>query len=981
MQGGHGPTNEGDEGGVLLLEPALRRRTEVIELRHTDDEVGRLIEERVAAFDRAGAAILVHAPDGSILQMNFRSREVLGVDWPQDGLGLPGGWTVVDDRGEDLPYDLLPRRQALASGTAVHGVPLGIRGPAGDIRWMLGSAVPVATDEGEVVAVVTSLVDRTGQVLHDPHLDGRGVADRREQAILACDRDGQVTYLNAHAEQLYGCTSAEAQGREVAEVVTWAAPADQVRSLTIGGTELPAWSGDMWVRRQDGSCTPVHLSITPVELADGASTTLAIAVDVSERRAALDALIRESYHDELTGLANRRLFLETVAQQLGVRVGGEAPIAVVLIDLDDLRLVNDGFGHEVGDAVIAACAAALRDAAHATDAVARLDAGTFAVCCAHLTPYGDAASYVERLRSALAQPIEVHGTRIQVRTSAGIAMCVEGDSAAAVLERADLALSRAKQEGADRSWVYDEALRIRARRDLELEGHIRQVIERGEVTLGYQPIVRIDDGTVSSAEALLRLADDEGNPLSALEVVTVAERRGLIGDLGLLILETACRAAAGWQAEMPERSIGVSVNVSACQLEDPELPAKVREVLTRTGLEPSRLTLEMTESVLMGDSAWSAHQLGRLKMGGVRLSADDFGTGYSSLAYLKRFPLDVIKADLSFVAGLPDSPEDAAVVSAIVGVADAMGLEVVGEGVEHRHQATSLAGLGCRYGQGRLWSWAVPGDEFASTVGRIERVAARAARAGDVPGRRAEGAAAPDDLPALARGAHTAVVAGADTALRTLAHEVRSPLTVVLTGAQMLQEDHPELGPELDMVVRAGRRIDEVIAGLEDVAALDRGDLEIHGGPFDLLEVAQQVGLEVALARGAVVTVEPLLIGSALTDGDPHRIQQVLVNLVTNAVKYAGPTLPVVVLVGRRARWVEAQVIDQGPGIGQDQVGLVFRKYGRLDRTRSGTGLGLYLARGIARAHGGDVTYRARRDRSGSVFTLRLPAHRDEPSK
>ncbi len=422
-------------------------------------------------------------------------------------------------------------------------------------------------------------------------------------------------------------------------------------------------------------------------------------------------------------------------------------------------------------------------------------------------------------------------------------------------------------------------------------------------------------------------------------------------------MREACREAARWQREAPERFLTVAVNLSGCQLADVDLADHVARVLDETGLDPARLKLEMTETVLMEDSDRSAAQLARLKMLGVSLSADDFGTGYSSLAYLKRFPIDTVKADLSFVAGLPGSPEDAAVIGAIVGVAGALGLRVVAEGVEREEQRRALVELGCDHGQGWLWSQAVEDGGFLGRVAELDAVAAARDDASS------EAGVDEVDLPD----------GDVDTVVGILAHEVRSPLTVLEGYASELDGDPAVAGSVGPAIRRAVARIEAVVDRLDDLRALDAGRLRLDAEVLDLDAVVQEVIDDVSGALDVPLRVEALHVGAAMVVADRVRVGQVIENLVRNAARYTPAGHGILLIVSRRGRWVEVAVHDDGPGIPPDRVGLAFRKYGRPDPRTSGTGIGLYLARGIARAHGGDVAYRRRSHRPGSVFTLRLP--------
>ncbi|MCU1455884.1 MAG: diguanylate cyclase/phosphodiesterase with sensor(s) [Acidimicrobiales bacterium] len=394
-----------------------------------------------------------------------------------------------------------------------------------------------------------------------------------------------------------------------------------------------------------------------------------------------------------------------------------ATAVAMLIDVDDFTVVNHAYGHRAGDEVMRHAEHVLRLAVHADDLVVRFSADSFFVCCFHGLGRDRACGYADRLRAAMGQRRTLGDHDIHLRASAGVV--VEGAarvSSDELLQKADAALTRAKDAGKNTSWLYDDGLRQQLLRRLDLEALVRRTVLIGHVSLAYQPIVRLEDETIVGAEALLRVVGDDGEVVPAGELVEAAERTGSIVGLGLLVLQAACKEAARWGRALPGCPLTIAVNLSASQLAEEHLPDLVATVLRATKLEPSLLCLEITESVLMEDSARSIRDLARLKALGVRLSMDDFGTGYSSLAYLKRLPLEAMKIDRSFVAGLPDSPEDASIVAAIMGVARGIGLDVVAEGIEDQAQLAALRRLGCGYGQGHLWARAVPGDELLALV-------------------------------------------------------------------------------------------------------------------------------------------------------------------------------------------------------------------------------------------------------------------------
>lgn len=818
-------------------------------------------------------------------------------------------------------------------------------------RSVTGSATASAHSLGGSLAARRRLNDRDGLELRAHLVDAVG------EAVVAIGPDGRVVYVNPPAEELYACSAGDALGRPASDVLGWGLPDDVVARMVTCDHDAVTWTGDLTLRDGATAC----ITVAPVRIAGEVVAMVASAADTTERDLAQAALLHQSLHDEVTGLPNRRGLVARIDGALERHDFGASSIGIIRLDIHDLRTVSDSFGQMAASRVMETVSRSIAGAAHTGDVVARISGASFGILCPHVRRSSTATQLADRLRAVARQPVAVGANSVTLGASAGIASSTEGtEGAEELLQRANIALSHARELGRDESWMYDDEFRLQLLRQLELEALIRRAIALGEVTLGYQPIVRLHDQAIMGAEALLRMQDDQGEAISAFELVTVAERAGLIGDLGRLVLRTACREAARWQRQHPERFLSVSVNVSATQLNDARLPDDVEAVLKTTGLDAGRLNLEMTETVLMADSTWSIRQLARLKMSGVRLSADDFGTGYSSLAYLKRFPLDTIKADISFVAGLPDSPEDVAVVSAIAAMADALGLSVVAEGVENLRQLGELERLGCGYGQGYLWSRAVPGDELMELLDAAESETELVV---SQPGRGRTLALADEE--------------GVDVALRAFAHEVRNPLSVVTGWAAMLETDDPrsvDAPAAGGHIRRAGERIERLLVDLDDIVALEEGRVVLRASAVELWQLVGDLIEDLGPRLGVSVALDRSGASPVNVHVDVARIEQVIVNLVSNAAKFSPPAGEIEVLVGRHDGWAEVTVLDEGPGIPEADIALAFRKYGRLDRRQPGSGMGLYLARGIARAHGGEVIYQRRSAAGGARFDLRLPA-------
>jgi len=426
---------------------------------------------------------------------------------------------------------------------------------------------------------------------------------------------------------------------------------------------------------------------------------------------AADALVRPLsalvFHaapgfDALTGLPDRAAFAAALRAARGDRV------AVLFLDLDDFKLVNDGFGHEVGDRLLIQVAQRLRGAVREDDLVARLGGDEFTVLCAG-ADQAAATLAAGRLRAALGHPFDVAGQRRHVRVSIGIA--VSGDAPVETLLRdADSAMYQAKQAGKDRVEVFSDATRARVLRRIELEQKLGEALEAGELEVHYQPQVDLVSGRLVGVEALSRWSEATPD-----EFIPVAEETGLIGPLGAAVLRTAIADLGRWHAQ-GIKPLTATINVSTRQLEDPDFADVVSEALENAGLEPPMICLELTESALMGAGAASLRCLHKIKELGVYVGIDDFGTGHSSLARLRALPVEVLKVDRSFIDGLGTEHEDSAIVAAVLSLAHALGLHVIAEGVETALQANQLIALGCHVAQGYLFSPAVPAAQIARTA-------------------------------------------------------------------------------------------------------------------------------------------------------------------------------------------------------------------------------------------------------------------------
>jgi diguanylate cyclase (GGDEF)-like protein/PAS domain S-box-containing protein len=422
--------------------------------------------------------------------------------------------------------------------------------------------------------------------------------------------------------------------------------------------------------------------------------------DVTDTVQLQEQLIHQAFHDPLTGLANQALFRDRVehATARSDRQGTE--LAVLFVDVDDFKTINDSLGHAAGDELLRIVAERLRECVRGSDTVARLGGDEFAVLVED-SAVGEPEIVAERIIETVHRPITIGGREVVVSASVGIALG-SGSPAADLLRNADLAMYTAKANGKDRHRTFAPAMFDAALERLEVEASLRGAAARGELLVHYQPVVDMVSGAVSGFEALVRWQHPERGLVQPSGFIPFAEQSGLITEIGTHVLETACREASGWLAACPDTRPTMSVNLSPNQLLEPDLAQRVGDILDRTGLPPELLCLEITEGALMHDPLAAIDALRSLREIGLRLAVDDFGTGYSSLAYLQRFPIDILKVDQSFVSDLTGAP-DSPMVSAIVRLALTLGVTPLAEGIETPEQAELLVSFGCRLAQGYLF--------------------------------------------------------------------------------------------------------------------------------------------------------------------------------------------------------------------------------------------------------------------------------------
>ena len=623
------------------------------------------------------------------------ARRTATVDGPPDAVPV----------GLLLPYVFVVAGVVTAAFVAQHA------GGEDDIRAWLRTLLILLLAARQVLALAENrhltrtlerrVEERTGE-LRRSRSRFRALVEHSSEVVSLVDAHGRLLYQSEPGERVFGRPTAELLGRSIGELLD----ARSQRTLTaalaeVSRTPYAETVVELRLRHGDGGWRQIESAITNLLHEPSVGALVLNSRDVSERRELEGQLVHQAFHDSLTGLANRALFHDRVGHALRRRADGDDPIAVLFLDLNGFKEVNDSLGHGGGDALLVLVAQRLWTCVSRSDTVARLGGDEFAVL---LEGDGEAPAPVglaHRIREALAEPFVIDGRELFVSGSMGIATSAGGVlDAGDLIHNADLAMYQAKANR-DRPYVaYDPSMRDLLTDRLELESDLRRAVRDGGLYVHYQPTYTLEGGQLVGVEALLRWHHPVRGNVPPSVFVPVAEQSDLIHDVGRFVLTEAVRQAVEWHRLAPGRSPSVAVNISGRQLQRPAFVAEVRELVEASGLPPRLLTLELTESMLMDDADGSMQALALLKRVGVRLAIDDFGTGYSSLSYLHRFPVDILKIDRSFVERLSDEDAAESLVHSIVRLGQTLHLQTVAEGIEDTEQLERLRRLGCELAQG-----------------------------------------------------------------------------------------------------------------------------------------------------------------------------------------------------------------------------------------------------------------------------------------
>jgi diguanylate cyclase (GGDEF)-like protein/PAS domain S-box-containing protein len=543
-------------------------------------------------------------------------------------------------------------------------------------------------------------------------------------AVMSSDINGNVTYLNLAGERLTGWSRAEAAGRPFEEVLRiidavtgLVAPNPMARAIRENKTVTLA--AHRILLRRDGDEASIEGSAAPIHDRRGRVTgAVMVFHDVGVTRALAQRMSHLAQHDSLTDLPNRALLNDRLAQAISRAHRHRQRLAVLFLDLDRFKHINDSLGHDVGDNLLRSVATRLFKCVRTSDTVSRQGGDEFVVLLSEVKHARDAAVSAAKIILALNQPHYIDKHKLHLTVSIGIVVYPEdGTDGETLLKHADFAMYHAKEKGRDNYQFFQPDMNARAQERQSVEGDLRGAIERREFVLHYQPRVNLETGAIIGVEALIRWRHPHRGLVQPTRFVPIAEDCGVIVPIGRWVLREACRQARAWQVEsLPP--ILISINISAVELRDKDFISGVREALVETGLASSNLELELTETFLMQDSKSTATVLQALKGLGVQLALDDFGTGFSSLSHLKSFPIDTLKIDQSFVRNLTTDAGDAGIVTAVINMGRTLNVQVVAEGVETEEQLAFLRGQGCPEWQGYYFSHPVSAQKFGRLLRR-----------------------------------------------------------------------------------------------------------------------------------------------------------------------------------------------------------------------------------------------------------------------
>jgi diguanylate cyclase (GGDEF)-like protein/PAS domain S-box-containing protein len=599
--------------------------------------------------------------------------------------------------------------------------------PDGEIRWVRVRGFQVRDVTGELIRLTGIVTDITERKQAEDELFGE--KERAQvtlnsigDAVVCTDISGNITFLNLVAEKMTGWSRQEAAGWPMSDVcrildATTRKTTPNPMEMAVAQGQTVHVPSDCILIRRDGFEIPIEDSVAPIHDRKGHATGAVIVFrDVSAAQAMALQMTHSAQHDFLTGLPNRMLLNDRVGQAIVFAPRHMKKVAVLFLDLDGFKHINDSLGHPIGDKLLQSIAKRLVDCVRGADTVSRQGGDEFVVLLSEVEHPEDAAITARRLLQAVAEPHSIEPHDLHVTASIGVSVYPEdGLNAEALVKNADTAMYQAKENGRQSYQFFKPAMNVRAVERQSIEESLRRALERQEFVLYYQPKIHLRTREITGAEALIRWTHPSRGPVSPAQFIPVAEDCGLIVPIGRWVLREACKQARTWvDAGLPPSTM--AVNISAMEFRDENFLESVFAILKETGLDPSSLELELTESVLMKRAESAASVLQTLRARGVQVAVDDFGTGYSSLSYLRKFPIDALKIDQSFIRQITSAPFDTTIVTAVISMARSMNLRVVAEGVETQEELAFLQAHECDEAQGYYFSHPVLPQQFAKLL-------------------------------------------------------------------------------------------------------------------------------------------------------------------------------------------------------------------------------------------------------------------------
>lgn len=589
----------------------------------------------------------------------------------------------------------------------------------GQTKWIRERAELCLDADGRLLDALGTAQDITTQRESEDRLrQAAMVFERSREGIMVTDAARSIRMVNPAFCEMMGYAEEEILGRTPDLFRSGRHDPAFYRSIWAALARSGHWKGEIWDRRKDGRVFPALLGISAIQDAEGeVSGYVGVFTDISRIKESEEKLAHLAFHDALTGLPNRNLLLSRLQHSVEASRRRRRRTALLMLDLDHFGDINDSFGHLAGDELLQHAAKRLVERLRRVDMIAHLGGDEFTILLEDIDALEDALHVAEAVNVVLGEPYRLsNGAEVRVGVSIGISLFPDhGGDAETLLQQADTALYRAKGEGTGRCLLFSDDLTTAARRRLDLHARLHRAVQERQFCVYYQPQAEITSGRIVGAEALVRWFDPERGSVPPDQWIPVAEESGLIDEIGEWVLREACRQGQKWiAAGLP--AISLAVNLSPRQFRHGDIGAAVTRILNETGFPPDRLKLELTESALMTHEDEAERVLRELRAAGIRLAIDDFGTGYSSLGYLKRFPLDLLKIDKSFVGGVPHDADDCEITRAVIALAHSLGLRVLAEGVETEKQLAFITALGCDSFQGYLLSPAVEPEAFAGIL-------------------------------------------------------------------------------------------------------------------------------------------------------------------------------------------------------------------------------------------------------------------------